>query len=150
MSRMPRTIAFCAAALLFAGSGAEAADSYGDNVKLKLASGLSNMTMGLAEVPKNIINTSNQVNLLFGWSGGVIKGTAHALGRTLSGIVDVFTAPLGNKPITNPPFVWENWYTDTTYGPYFPVNPTKSSGSKLPPPVTPPASGAPASSGMRY
>lgn len=136
MSKMLRTIVFCAAALMSTGSGAEeAANDYGEAVKLKLASGFSNLTMGLVEVPKNIINTSNQVNLLFGVTGGTVKGTAHALGRTLSGIVDVFTAPLGNKPITNPPFVWQNWYTDTTYGPYFPVAPKGSSpspGAKAP------------------
>jgi putative exosortase-associated protein (TIGR04073 family) len=106
MSKMLRTIVFCAAALMSTGSGAEeAANDYGEAVKLKLASGLSNLFLGLVEVPKNIINTSNQVNLLFGVTGGTVKGTAHALGRTLSGIADVFTAPLGNKPITNPPFV---------------------------------------------
>jgi putative exosortase-associated protein (TIGR04073 family) len=142
MPRILRTILLCAAALQFAGASLAAALpsdrsftnptpapnpnapplDYGDAVKLKLGSGLSNLTMGLVEVPKNIILTSNQVNLLFGWTGGVIKGTAHALGRTLSGIVDLFTAPLGNRPIPNPPFPWDNWYTDTTYGPFFPID----------------------------
>jgi putative exosortase-associated protein (TIGR04073 family) len=150
MSKMLRTIAFCATALLFTGSGAEAADDYGDAVKLKLASGFSNLFLGLVEVPKNIINTSNQVNLLFGVTGGTVKGTAHALGRTLSGIADVFTAPIGNKPITNPPFVWQNWYTDTTYGPYFPVDKKTSPpvAGQVPSAPKPPVASAP-HSGMR-
>lgn len=144
MSNMPRTIVFCAAALLLNSSGAEAAEDYGEAVKLKLGSGFSNLFMGLLEVPKNIVSTSNQTNLLFGMTGGTIKGTAHALGRTLSGIADVFTAPIGNKPITNPPFVWQNWYTDTTYGPYFPTKQTAVSpaaGSRAPAP-TPPGYGS--------
>jgi putative exosortase-associated protein (TIGR04073 family) len=119
MSRSLRTIVLSASMLLFTGACAMAADSYGDTVQLKLGSGVSNILLGLVEVPKNIISTSNQANVLLGITGGTVKGTAHALGRTLAGIVDVLSFPVPTKPITNPPFVWQNWYTDTTYGPFF-------------------------------
>jgi putative exosortase-associated protein (TIGR04073 family) len=122
MSKLIRTIVLSTSVLLSSGSGAMAEeDSYGDAVGQKLASGFSNILLGLAEVPKNVIKTSNEVNLLFGFTGGVVKGTAHALGRTLSGIVDVVSAPIPTRPIPNPPYVWENWYTDTQYGPFFPI-----------------------------
>jgi putative exosortase-associated protein (TIGR04073 family) len=119
MSKWIGAIIFSASVLLCIGSDARADDSYGDAVRLKLGSGFSNILLGLLEVPKNIISTSNQANVLLGITGGTVKGTAHALGRTLAGIVDVFSFPVPTKPITNPPFVWENWYTETTYGPFF-------------------------------
>ncbi|MGZ8217033.1 exosortase system-associated protein, TIGR04073 family [Methylomagnum sp.] len=117
-------MAFSAAMLLLTGPGAMAAETdngYGEAVGQKLGSGFSNLTLGMLEVPKNIISTSNQTNLLFGITGGTIKGMAHAMGRAFSGIVDIVSAPMGNKPITNPPYVWQNWYVDTQYGPYFPA-----------------------------
>lgn len=124
MSRQIRTMAFSAAMLLLTGPGAMAAEApndYGDAVLQKLGSGFSNLTLGMLEVPKNIISTSNQTNLLLGISGGTVKGVAHAMGRAFSGIIDIVSAPVGNKPITNPPYVWQNWYVDTQYGPYFPA-----------------------------
>lgn len=121
MSKLLRAIVLSLTALLCTGSGALADDDYGKTIKLKAGSGFSNMMFGLLEVPKNIIKTSNETNLLFGITGGTAKGTAHALGRMMSGIVDVLSFPVPSKPITNPPFVWENWYTDTQYGPYFPT-----------------------------
>jgi putative exosortase-associated protein (TIGR04073 family) len=122
MSKSIRTILFSATLLLSTGSGAMADDSYGDTVLLKLESGLANIGTGLAEVPKNAINTANQTNVLFGVTGGVVKGTAHALGRTLAGIVDTFTFFIPTKPITTPAFVWDNFYTDTQYGPFLKVD----------------------------
>jgi putative exosortase-associated protein (TIGR04073 family) len=121
MSKSRKTILLSATLLLSTGSGAMADDSYGDTILLKLESGLANIGTGLAEVPKNVINTTNQTNVLFGTTGGVIKGTAHALGRTLGGILDTFTFFVPTKPIANPPFVWENFYTDTQYGPVLKV-----------------------------
>lgn len=121
MSKLLRAIVLSAAALLCTGSGALAEDSYGKTIGLKAGSGFSNILFGLLEVPKNIIKTSNDYNLLFGVTGGTVKGTAHALGRMMSGLVDVVTFPVPTRPITTPPFVWENWYTDTQYGPFFPT-----------------------------
>jgi putative exosortase-associated protein (TIGR04073 family) len=92
---------------------------YGRLVGQKLASGLSNMGLGFAEIPKNMIITTNQTNALFGVTGGAIKGLLHTLGRTLSGIVDVVTFPVPTQPITHPPLVWQNFGTETQYGPIF-------------------------------
>jgi len=121
MPQRTHLIVIAATLVLFASSGARAEDSYGDTIRLKLGSGFSNLFLGILEVPKNMVKTSNEVNLLFGVTGGTVKGTAHFLGRTLSGVADVFTFPVPTKPITTPPFVWQDWYVDTQYGPFFPI-----------------------------
>ncbi|MFN5744566.1 MAG: exosortase system-associated protein, TIGR04073 family [Methylococcaceae bacterium] len=97
----------------------EQGGTYGDAIRLKLGSGFSNMLFGIAEVPKNIINTSNQANVLLGVSGGTLKGVLHSVGRMLSGVTDVLTFPAATKPITTPAFVWQDFATDTSYGPFF-------------------------------
>lgn len=139
MSKYFRAIVLSMAALLCTGSGAMAEESYGKTIGLKAGSGFSNILFGILEVPKNIIKTSNDVNLLFGVTGGTVKGTAHALGRILSGIVDVVTFPVPTKPITSPAFVWENWYTDTQYGPYFPIKNNTQGPAPTPAPQSAPA-----------
>ncbi|MBM4200776.1 MAG: exosortase system-associated protein, TIGR04073 family [Gammaproteobacteria bacterium] len=92
---------------------------YAQVVGRKLASGFSNMAMGIAEIPKNMIITTNQTNLLFGLTGGALKGLLHTLGRTFSGMVDVVTFPVPTQPITRPPLVWQDFQTETQYGPVF-------------------------------
>lgn len=93
--------------------------TYGEMVRTKLASGITNMAFGLAELPKNVINTSNEVNVLLGATGGVLKGTLHTLGRLLAGTLDFITFPVPSQPITHPAYVWQQFGTDTTYGPFF-------------------------------
>ena len=92
---------------------------YGEAVRYKLGAGFSNMLLGMGEIPKNVINTANESNALFGVTGGVVKGILHTMGRTLAGAVDVLTFPAPTKPITTPVFIWQNWRTETSYGPYF-------------------------------
>lgn len=93
--------------------------SYGEGVGMKAASGLANMTLGWVELPKNMINTSNQVNVALGVTGGVLKGLLHTVGRTVGGVVDLLTSPFPARPLVQPPFVWENFDMETTYGPAF-------------------------------
>jgi putative exosortase-associated protein (TIGR04073 family) len=92
---------------------------YAQVVGRKLASGFSNMALGAAEIPKNMIITTNQTNAIFGVTGGAIKGLLHTLGRTLAGIVDIVTFPIPTQPITRPPLVWQSFETETQYGPVF-------------------------------
>ena len=54
-----------------------------------------------------------------GATGGVLKGTLHTMGRLLAGGLDFITFPVPSQPITHPTFVWQQFSTDTTYGPYF-------------------------------
>lgn len=119
MIKMTRQIMLAAAILMTGQVFAAEELTYGDMVRTKLASGLTNMTFGIAEMPKNIINTSNEVNALFGVTGGVLKGTLHTMGRLLAGGLDFITFPVPSQPITHPTFVWQQFNVDTTYGPYF-------------------------------
>lgn len=91
--------------------------AYGELVGRKLGSGYTNMVLGLAEIPKNAIITTNQTNALFGVTGGIFKGILHGVGRTLAGVVDLITCPIPTGPIPKPAFVWEDFQTETQYGP---------------------------------
>lgn len=123
MSKLIRNLSL---AILLSGASpwAMAEASYGEMVRTKLASGLTNMSFGLFEIPKNVINTSNEVNVLLGATGGVLKGTLHTVGRLLAGSVDFLTFLVPSQPITHPAYVWEDFKTDTTYGPFFDMNRT--------------------------
>ncbi|WP_367025252.1 exosortase system-associated protein, TIGR04073 family [Methylococcus sp. ANG] len=120
---MPNKPLSVPALLLLAGIGAAMpaaqADDYGTTTTLKLGSGLSNLTLGWLEIPKNMINTSNQTNVLFGISGGLFKGLLHTVGRTLTGAVDFLTFPVPTEPIAHPEFVWQKFSDETSYGPAF-------------------------------
>lgn len=119
MSRSIRTIFLSATAALVMSSTSMASDNYGHDVGMKLGSGLSNLALGWVEFPKNMINTTNETNVIFGLSGGFLKGGLHTLGRIASGLVDVITFPLPTQPITNPNFVWQDFGVETQYGPVF-------------------------------
>ncbi|QXP84857.1 exosortase system-associated protein, TIGR04073 family [Methylococcus sp. Mc7] len=120
---MPNKPLSVPALLLLAGIGAAMpaaqADDYGTTTTLKLGSGLSNLTLGWLEIPKNMINTSNQTNVLFGISGGLFKGLLQTVGRTLTGAVDFLTFPVPTEPIAHPEFVWQKFSDETSYGPAF-------------------------------
>lgn len=117
--------------------GAE--ETYGETVRTKLASGLTNLSFGIAEIPKNMINTSNEVSVLLGVTGGVLKGTLHTMGRLLAGTVDFLTFPVPSQPITHPAYVWQEFTMDTTYGPFFDMSrtPREPKLRNAPPPSVP-------------
>ena len=94
-------------------------ETYGQTVGRKLGSGFSNIALGWVEVPKNVISTSNDLNPIAGFTLGIIKGAMHAGARTVTGITDLLTAPVPTKPIVEPDYVWQNFSTDTHYGPVF-------------------------------
>lgn len=96
--------------------------TYGSIVGKKLGTGVANLATGWIEIPKNTVNLVNDVDtkwVLFGVVGGIIKGTLHTLGRTMTGVLDFITFPLPTEPMIHPPLVWEKFGEDTTYGPYF-------------------------------
>lgn len=92
---------------------------YGTVIGNKLKSGMFNLTLSPLEIPKNVINTTNETNLALGATGGVLKGLLHMAGRFMAGAVDTLTFPIPSEPITNPPYPWQNYKTDTTYNPLF-------------------------------
>ncbi len=106
--------------------------SYGEKIGNKALNAFANLTTSPLELPKNIINTMNQSNFFYGVFGGFIKGLVNTLGRTGCGIADLITLPLPTKPIAYPPYIWDNFDMDTTYGEVFRLDKTQ----KIEQPVT--------------
>jgi putative exosortase-associated protein (TIGR04073 family) len=93
--------------------------SYGSKVGNKALSAFANLTTGVLEIPKNMINTTNQSNVFYGIIGGLFKGIVHTAGRLGVGVADLVTIPLPTQPIAYPVYIWEDFDIDTTYGPVF-------------------------------
>ena len=61
----------------------------------KAARGVKNILLGWTELPKRIIDITNETrNPIWGVFVGTYEGTLKAVGRTLSGVIDVLTAPI--------------------------------------------------------
>jgi len=93
--------------------------SYGSQVGEKALNSLSNITTSFIEIPKNIINTTNNSNAAYGVVGGLLKGVINMSGRILVGTIDLVTIPLPTKPIAQPAYVWQKFDIDTSYGKIF-------------------------------
>jgi putative exosortase-associated protein (TIGR04073 family) len=113
--------------------------SYGEKIGNKALIGFANLTTGILEIPKNMINTINESNFFYGVGGGFIKGTVNTLGRMGCGIADIITLPIPTKPVAYPLFIWDDFDADTTYGEVLRLN---KSQRTIPPvtlaPVAPP------------
>jgi len=94
-------------------------ESYETAISTKLGSGFSKIALCFFLLPKNIINTTNDTNLAFGVTGGVLKGVLHMVGRAMAGTVDTLTFPIPTVPLTAPPFAWQDYKTETRYNPLF-------------------------------
>lgn len=97
-------------------SPALAGEGYGANVGEKLGRGLVNVATGWVEIPKNIVNTSQDSNVGIGVTWGLAKGIGHTIGRTLVGAGELATFFVPTPAIIHPPYVFEDFYRDTTYG----------------------------------
>ncbi|MCF6250500.1 MAG: exosortase system-associated protein, TIGR04073 family [Methylococcaceae bacterium] len=98
---------------------ADEQQSYGSQVGNKALNGFANITTAVLEIPKNIINTTNDSNFAYGIAGGLGKGILNTVGRIVTGMTDLITAPLPTKPIAYPLYVWDDFDEDTTYGEVF-------------------------------
>lgn len=58
--------------------------------------GFKNVALGWTEIPKTVLDTSKEKNVLVGLTVGTLKGIANAFARTISGAVDIVTMPAGN------------------------------------------------------
>ncbi|MDO9425007.1 MAG: exosortase system-associated protein, TIGR04073 family [Methylobacter sp.] len=112
--------------------------SYGSKVGNKALNAFANLTTGVLEIPKNIINTTNQSNIIYGVVGGLFKGLVHTAGRIGVGIADLVTIPLPTKPIAQPLYIWEDFDVDTTYGPVFRLDKCQEEPSVVQAPVAEP------------
>jgi len=73
----------------------------------KLERGSKNALLGWTEVPKTILDTTKEKNLLVGLTLGTLEGIINAFARTVSGVVDVGTLPVGEQgePAVKPAMV---------------------------------------------
>jgi len=73
----------------------------------KIDRGLKNVALGWTEIPKSVVETSKEQNVIVGVTGGLIKGVLNAAARTISGAADVGTAPIGDpsKPAIKPEII---------------------------------------------
>lgn len=112
--------------------------SYGSKIGNKALNGFANLTTGILEIPKNIINTMNQSNFFYGVFGGFTKGLVNTLGRMGCGIADLITFPLPTKPIAHPIYIWDDFDIDTTYGDVFRLDRTPEEKPVIEEPVAQP------------
>ncbi len=101
------------------GTSTRPSEDYGMAIAEKLGTGFANIGLSFLEIPKNVINTTNEADVALGVTGGVLKGGLHMVGRILAGVADVVTFPLPTEPIAVPQFVWENPTMETHYNPLF-------------------------------
>lgn len=64
---------------------------------MKAERGIKNILFGWTEIPKSIIQvTRDSKNPIWGITGGTLKGLGKAFPRTVSGIADVVSFPIGD------------------------------------------------------
>ena len=87
----------------------------------KLKSGATNVATGWIEIPKSVVNTTNESHIFFGITGGLVKGIVNTVGRTLVGLNDVLTFPFRTKPVVDPDFVAKDMRQETVYRDFYRV-----------------------------
>ncbi|CAH9019120.1 exosortase system-associated protein, TIGR04073 family [Candidatus Nitrosacidococcus sp. I8] len=90
--------------------------TYGANAGRKLGSGIINITTGWLEIPKSIVSTSHNDNIIVGVIWGFIKGIGNAIGRTLVGVGELTTFFIPTPDFIHPRYVFQNLDQDTSYG----------------------------------
>lgn len=96
-------------------------ESYGSRVVTKASHGLSNMTGGFVEIPKNVTNITADSNIFVGVTWGLLRGVAHTVTRTVLGVGEFLTAPIPTDDFVTPGYMWERFSEDTRYfGYHFP------------------------------
>lgn len=78
----------------------------------KLKRGLINVVTSPVEVAREIYITTEEKNLLVGWTIGIVKGMAEGFVRFSAGVVDILTSPFNfpdsrRGPLIDPEYVWE-------------------------------------------
>lgn len=124
---MKPTISMAAAMFLLVATLAAHAQSaeayrrpgYGAQVGQKAARSFANLATAWLEIPKNMINVTNDSNIFYGVTGGLFKGLINTAGRLGVAVADLVTLPIPTPPIAHPVYVWDNFRTDTVYGAAF-------------------------------
>lgn len=78
----------------------------------KLKRGAINIVTSPVEIARDIHTTTEEKNLLVGWTVGLVKGFGEGILRFGAGVIDLVTFPFnfpeGRKaPLIDPEYVWE-------------------------------------------
>jgi len=90
-------------------------EDYPRNVGEKLGNGIANIVTGFVEIPKTMIVTSNNDGVAYGVTNGFFIGLVHAVGRTVSGAIDVATFVVPTTPLVEADYIWQDFDKETTY-----------------------------------
>lgn len=104
-----------AAGAIAAALSAPACADYSGDVAEKFGRGLSNGALGWVEFGKNVYNESVQHGPVY-IPLGLLKGVAHAVGRTALGAADMASFLIPSPAFIQPGKVWEHMDTETSYG----------------------------------
>lgn len=88
---------------------------YTSDAAEKFGRGLSNGALGWVEFGKNVYNEPLQHGPLY-TPVGLLKGVAHAVGRTVVGAADMASFLIPSPSFIQPNNVWEHMDTETSYG----------------------------------
>lgn len=113
-------------------------DRYRRQVGEKAVYGAANIVSAPLEIPKNIINITNEEgsNIFYGIFGGIIRGSIDGAARISNGIADLVTAPIPTKKVPYPHYVWDDFDQYNTYGPVMRLVDNPPIELPVPPPPT--------------
>ncbi|MEQ1638872.1 MAG: exosortase system-associated protein, TIGR04073 family [Methylococcales bacterium] len=90
--------------------------SYGAQVGEKSLNGITNIGTAWLEIPKNVVKTTKETNIIYGMIGGLGMGVFNTLGRLGTGVFDLVSAPIPTDPLVSPVRAWDDFDTKTAYG----------------------------------
>ena len=108
-------VLFCLPYMAMAEDNPANAEHYATQVGEKLGNGVANVVTGFVEIPKTMIVTSRKDGIAYGMTNGFFVGIVHAVGRTLSGVLDIVTFIIPTTPVVSPDYIWEDFDKETTY-----------------------------------
>ncbi len=91
------------------------AESYWSGFSNKVSQGFGNIAFGFVEIPKNVINITDEQNIFVGLTWGVLRGAAHGVSRTLVGATELLSSPIPSSEFAAPAYVWERFSEDSRY-----------------------------------
>lgn len=91
------------------------AHNYPTKVGEKLANGVTNAVTGVVEIPKTMMITGRRHGATYGMTAGLFTGIFHAVGRSVTGALDIATFLVPTTPIVRPNYIWDNFDRETTY-----------------------------------
>jgi len=91
------------------------AESYIEGFGNKVSQSLANIAFGFVEIPKNVINVSNQHTIFVGMTWGLVRGVVHGVSRSVVGVAELATAPIPTSEFASPAYVWDRFSEDSRY-----------------------------------